>query len=99
MKICVFLLIAGLLDAVLTQLGIENGIIKEGNPIMTQVIESGWVYFYMIKIILPLILIGLFYLRPLKGRVKTLLTATGVLYFSVLAYHLVWILLYLNMSS
>ncbi|MDR7002456.1 DUF5658 family protein [Neobacillus niacini] len=99
MKICVFLLLAGLLDAVLTNLGIANGMIKEGNPIMKQVIEIGWVYFYMIKIIFPLILIGLFYLQPLKGRIRTLLTAAGVLYFSVLAYHLIWILHYLNIAS
>ncbi|WP_026573169.1 DUF5658 family protein [Bacillus sp. UNC438CL73TsuS30] len=99
MKICVFLLFAGLLDAVMTNIGIKYGIIKEGNPVMKHVIELGWVYFYMIKIILPLVLIGLFYLRPLKGRIRTLLTAAGILYFSVLAYHLVWILLYLNITG
>ncbi|MDQ6595991.1 hypothetical protein E2K98_17285 [Bacillus salipaludis] len=99
MKTCLFLLIAGLIDAVLTHIGIAFGIVEEGNPMMKLIIEKSWVFFYLVKIILPLVLIGLFYLRPLKGKIRTLLTAAGILYFSVLAYHLVWILLYLNTTS
>jgi hypothetical protein len=94
MRICLFLLFAGVLDAVLTNFGISSGMIEEGNPMMEFLIEQSWIYFYLIKICLPLSLIGLFYLRPLKGWLRKLLISTGVLYFSVLCYHMVWILLY-----
>lgn len=99
MKFCLFLLIAGLLDAVLTHFGIASGFVEEGNPMMKHVIEKSWSFFYIIKIFLPLLLLGLFYLRPLKGRIRTLLISTCVLYLSVLVYHMVWIVLYLNTSS
>jgi hypothetical protein len=99
MRLCLFLLLAGILDAILTQFGIMIGIIEEGNPVMEFAIEKGWTLFYLIKILLPLLLIGLFYLRPLKGRIRTLLVATCVLYLVVLCYHLVWILLFLNPAA
>ncbi|MED4228810.1 DUF5658 family protein [Neobacillus cucumis] len=98
MNPCIFLLAAGLLDAILTQVGISTGLIKEGNPMMSQVISKGWSYFYFIKIILPLMLLGLFYLKPFIGRVRKLLLTTCVLYSSVLIYHMVWIILYLKTS-
>ncbi|MBT2726677.1 DUF5658 family protein [Neobacillus sp. C211] len=99
MRLCFFLLVAGLLDAVLTHFGIVSGIVEEGNPMMKLVIEKSWSYFYIIKIFLPLLLLGLFYLRPLKGWIRTLLVSTCVLYLSVLVYHMVWIVLYLNTAS
>lgn len=98
MKFCWFLLVAGLLDAVLTQLGIAYGVIQEGNPLMEFAINKSWAFFYLIKISLPLILIGLFYHQPLRGRIRILLVSACVIYFSVLGYHLFWIMLYLNAS-
>jgi hypothetical protein len=99
MRLCLFLLFAGLLDAVLTHFGIASGYVEEGNPMMKLVIEKSWSYFYIIKIFLPLLLLGLFYLRPLKGWIKTLLVSTCVLYLSILVYHMVWIALYFNSAS
>ncbi|MFP5112287.1 DUF5658 family protein [Bacillaceae bacterium C204] len=99
MRLCVFLLIAGLLDAVLTHFGMASGIVDEGNPMMKLVIEKSWSFFYIIKILLPLLLLGLFYLRPFKGWIRTLLVSTCVLYFSVLVYHMVWMVLYFNSAS
>ncbi|MEH7109285.1 MULTISPECIES: DUF5658 family protein [Bacillaceae] len=98
MRLCIFLLIAGTLDALLTQLGIVSGVIEEGNPMMRMVMEHGWYYFYFIKIILPLVLLGLYYLRPLQGKIRMLLVSTCVLYFSVIVLHIVWIIFYLNPS-
>ncbi|MBO0960648.1 hypothetical protein J1P26_13160 [Neobacillus sp. MM2021_6] len=99
MRLCLFLLFAGVLDAVLTHFGMSSGFVDEGNPMMKLVIEQSWSYFYMIKIILPLMLLGLFYLRPFKRWVRTLIVSTCVLYFSVLVYHMVWIVLYINTST
>jgi len=99
MRLCLFLLFAGVLDAVLTHFGIASGFVKEGNPMMKLVIEQSWSYFYMIKIVLPLLLLGLFYLRPLEGWIRTLIVSTCVLYLSVLVYHMIWIILYINTST
>ncbi|CAH2717404.1 hypothetical protein BACCIP111895_04596 [Neobacillus rhizosphaerae] len=99
MRLCLFLVMAGVLDAILTHLGIASGVVEEGNPAMKLVIDQSWFYFYMIKICLPLMLLGLFFLRPLKGWSRALLISTCVLYFSVLVYHMVWIVLYFKTSS
>jgi hypothetical protein len=99
MRLCLFLLIAGILDAVLTHFGIASGFVVEGNPMMKYVIEKSWTYFYTIKIFLPIVLIGLFYFQPLQGWLRTLLISTCVLYLSVLIYHLAWILFYLNTAA
>lgn len=99
MRLCIFLLTAGLLDAVLTHFGITEGFVEEGNPLMKRVIEKGWSYFYLIKVFLPLVLLALFYLRPFTGKIRTLLISTCVLYLSVLAYHIVWITLYFYTST
>jgi hypothetical protein len=99
MKPCIFLFTAGLLDAILTHVGISLGFIEEGNPMMREVIGEGWSYFYLIKLFLPLALIILFYLKPFKGVIRMLLISTCVLYVSVLAYHMVWVCLYLNTST
>ncbi|MEH7417860.1 DUF5658 family protein [Neobacillus drentensis] len=98
MKPCIFLLAAGLIDAIFTHVGISTGFIKEGNPVMREVINKGWTYFYLIKIFLPLFLLGLFYFRPFKGMIRMLLISTCVLYLSVLVYHVVWVILYFNTS-
>ncbi|WP_052353682.1 DUF5658 family protein [Neobacillus jeddahensis] len=99
MKPCVFLLAAGLLDAILTHIGIVAGLIEEGNPLMRLVMEQSWFTFYLIKIFLPLILLGLYYFRPFKGIVRILLYSTCFLYLSILGYHMVWISLNLNPST
>jgi hypothetical protein len=99
MKFCLFLLAAGILDALSTQVGISLGAIKEGNPIMEFAINESWFYFYFIKILLPLTLISLFYLAPFKGKLRILLKTTCILYFSVLCFHLYWIVLYLNSTT
>ncbi|MGG3468351.1 DUF5658 family protein [Neobacillus pocheonensis] len=99
MKFCLFLLFAGILDAVLTHFGIVSGFVEEGNPVMEFFIEKSWSYFYLIKILLPIMLIGLVSFRPLRGGAKKLLISACVLYFSVLVYHITWILLYLNTSA
>jgi Domain of unknown function (DUF5658) len=99
MRLCLFLLFAGILDAILTHFGILSGIIEEANPLMQAVMDKGWTYFYFIKILLPFMLIGLYFLRPLEGRLRTLLISACVIYFSVLVYHMAWILLYFHTST
>lgn len=99
MRYCLFLLAAGLLDAIMTQVGMEKGAIQEGNPLMGLAIEKSWIFFYLIKIFLPAALTFLYYLKPLKGKIKFMLQTACGLYLSVLVVHIVWIYLYLNDSA
>lgn len=99
MRLCLFLLIAGIMDAVLTHFGIISGIIEEANPLMRAVMDKSWTYFYLIKILLPFMLIGLYFLRPLEGSLRTLLISASAIYFAVLVYHMAWILLYFRTSA
>jgi len=94
MKYCLFLLIAGLLDAVFTNFGMALGLVDEGNPVMNFVIKHGWFYFYLIKILLPLVLIGLFYLRPLTGMLRNLLISASFLYGMILLLHIGWMVFF-----
>ncbi|WP_042357015.1 DUF5658 family protein [Bacillus rubiinfantis] len=96
MRFCLFLLFAGVLDAVMTHAGIALGLVKEANPLMRFVIELNWSLFYGIKIILPLLLVILALLRPITGKIKLLLLTACVCYSSILVYHLGWILLFAN---
>jgi hypothetical protein len=96
MRAGLFLLIAGVLDAVLTQLGVSFGIIEEGNPAVKFVIEKSWLLFYLIKVSLPLLLIGIIFCQPLKSGVKALIRASCAVYLSVLAIHFSWIVFYLT---
>ncbi|MDP4106124.1 MAG: DUF5658 family protein [Bacillota bacterium] len=99
MRAGLFLLISGVLDAVLTHLGVTFGIIEEGNPAVNLVIEKSWLLFYLIKVSLPLLLIGIIICRPLKRWVKTLIRASCAVYLTVLAIHFSWIVFYLTSIS
>jgi hypothetical protein len=92
----IFLLIAGMLDAVLTHLGVSFGLIEEGNPVIKLAIEKSWFLFYLIKVSLPLILIGIILFRPLKGWIHGLMRVSCVVYVAVLGAHIVWIAFYLK---
>jgi len=94
MKLSIFLLIASMLDAVFTHLGIASGFIGEGNPVSKFLIQENWIYFYTVKILLPLILMGICYIYPLKGNSRLLLVSACILYSSVLVIHLAWIILF-----
>ncbi|WP_251554211.1 DUF5658 family protein [Neobacillus muris] len=94
MKLGLFLLFSGMVDAALTHYGIISGVIEEGNPIMKLVIEKDWSYFYVIKVLLPIVLIVLITIHPITALIKRLMVSASILYFSVLFYHLTWILLY-----
>ncbi len=96
MRTCYFLLAAGLLDGLLTHFGMAKGIIGEANPLAHFLIEKSWALFYLVKISLPLLLIGIMLFRPLQGWIRNLLNASSVVYGSVLVYHGVWIFQYIN---
>lgn len=96
MRAGLILLIAGILDAVFTQLGVTFGIVDEANPAVKVVMEKSWMLFYLLKISLPLLLIGIIIYRPLMGWVKGLIRVSCAVYLSVLAIHFSWIFFYLS---
>lgn len=99
MKLCLFLLVAGVVDALLTQFGIVNGMIQEGNPLIQYLLTKSWFLVYAVKLVLPLALLWLWVYRPFQSRiVHILLYSTSVLYLFVLFYHLLWILLFVKTS-
>lgn len=96
MRHCLFLLAAGFADAALTQLGIVSGFVDEGNPLMRLAIEKSWTFFYVIKIILPLILITISCIQPLTGMLRRLMISASFLYGTVLCLHLSWLISFLK---
>lgn len=91
MELCLFLLFAGLLDALFTHYGIAKGVIQEGNPLMRYLINKNWVLFYGMKIALPLILIVICNQHIRSRIVHHLLITAVVLYLAVLVYHFAWV--------
>lgn len=85
------LLALAVLDALFTDIGLRLTVIEEANPLMRWIYEQHVVYFYSIKIGLPLVLLLLF--QSLKPRriFALLLGPTVCLYLFVLGIHLYWI--------
>lgn len=72
MLIILFFLL-NLVDAVLTYFAISSGIGFESNPFVAIIIENGWVYFFIMKILLGLIVVYWSFKISLKYRTKALL--------------------------
>lgn len=90
----IFLLVANLLDAILTNIGIHYSFIAESNPLMKYVYEQSILLFYAIKIVLPLLLILLVTSKFVSKNEKVLnvlLTSAVIVYISILSLHGIWI--------
>ena len=87
--IVLVLLCAG--DAVLTDIGLTYDYISEQNPMMHYLyFEGGVVWFYIIKIGLPLLLFPLY--KRIRSKVFHMaITIVFLLYVSVFPLHLYWI--------
>ncbi|REE93046.1 hypothetical protein A8990_102132 [Paenibacillus taihuensis] len=85
-----FILIASLVDAFLTDIGIRSGMIIEANPFMSWLYHQSILAFFLFKVTLPLLL--LFLIRPkISKLLKGLIYITSGLYVFALAMHFVWI--------
>ncbi|MDR6549552.1 DUF5658 family protein [Paenibacillus qinlingensis] len=87
----IFLCIASLLDAGLTDIGLRMNLIGEANPIMAFLYEHSYVAFYGIKIILPL---SLFFLAAKAGKrllIQNLFRFSTIVYLGILLLHAFWI--------
>ncbi|OCT14156.1 hypothetical protein A8709_25260 [Paenibacillus pectinilyticus] len=87
----IFLCIASLLDAGLTDMGLRMQLIGEANPIMAFLYEHSYLAFYGIKIILPL---SLFFIATKVGKrvlINNLFRFSTVVYMGILLLHTYWI--------
>ncbi|MFK7697041.1 DUF5658 family protein [Paenibacillus sp. HJGM_3] len=86
-----FILIASILDASLTDIGLRLHLIGEANPIMSFLYDHMYVGFYALKIILPL---SLFFLMAKIGKgmlVHGLFRLSVLVYVGILGMHYYWI--------
>ncbi|WP_438448167.1 DUF5658 family protein [Gorillibacterium sp. sgz5001074] len=91
-KASLFLVIAGIVDASLTDLGLRLGLITEANPLMSQLYHSTVAGFYIVKILLPLILACILFLRRPSRSLISLVSAAAFIYVGILLMHTYWTL-------
>jgi hypothetical protein len=86
-----FVVIASILDAILTDVGLRHQLIVEANPIMRYLYENVYWSYYSVKILLP---ISLFFLIAKVGKqvlVSNLFRLAAVIYAGILIMHIYWI--------
>lgn len=92
-KMSIILLVLATLDALFTDFGIQTYHITESNPIMRSIYEVNVIGFYFIKIVLPVLLIGIVTKLESKPFILILMNVTLFLYVSVVILHLFWLTL------
>ena len=84
------LLLLSLADAIFTDFGLRHAVITELNPIMNSVYHTSISLFYVLKIILPVMLLIFIPCAFSNRLVKRTLTFALVIYFGVFIYHVGW---------
>lgn len=90
-KMGIILLILATLDAFFTDMGIQNQLITEANPLMRIIYEVNLLGFYFIKIALPVLLIGIVSRLESRPFIVILLHIAISLYVCVLLLHFSWL--------
>lgn len=85
------MLILATFDALFTDFGIQNQHITESNPIMRSIYEVNVTGFYVIKIALPVLLVGILAKLESKPFILILLNLAISLYVSVVMLHFFWL--------
>lgn len=93
LKMGTILLILATFDALFSDFGIQNHHITESNPIMRSIYEDSVIGFYIIKIALPVLLIGIVAKLESKPFILVLLNVAIFLYVIVLILHFFWLTL------
>ncbi|WNR42370.1 DUF5658 family protein [Paenibacillus roseipurpureus] len=90
-NLIIFLCLASLMDAGLTDMGIRLHVIGEANPVMRFLYEHSHLAFYGIKILIP---IPLFFLAAKVSKhlyIKHLFRFSTICYMGILVMHAFWI--------
>ena len=89
--ICILLLILSIADAIFTDYGLRNGYIDEFNKWVLFLYTNSLFVYYIIKIMLPFLLIILIPYVYKNKLIKIMFSTSLFLYTSVFIYHLGWI--------
>lgn len=85
------LLVLAIFDALMTDFGLKNQYIAESNPLMRGIYEINVTGFYLIKITLPVLLIGILAKLETKTFIWILLNSAILLYVCVVLLHFYWL--------
>lgn len=78
-------------DAAFTDIGLRFFLIEEMNPIVRHIYEWNIVSYYGVKLVLPLLLILIYYQLKNRKWINPFILATVAFYFLVNIYHLIWV--------
>lgn len=78
-------------DAAFTDIGLRFFLIEEMNPIVKRIYEWNIVSYYGVKLLLPLLLILIYYHLKNRKWMNPFILATMALYCLVNIYHLIWV--------
>jgi len=78
-------------DAVFTDIGLRLSLIEELNPLVKKLYEWNIVSYYGMKLLLPLLLILIYYRMKNRFWINPCILVTVLIYFLVNIYHLIWI--------
>jgi hypothetical protein len=91
----ILLLLLAVVDSFFTDFGIQKMYITEANPFMRFIYDTSILWFYVLKISLPCVLLYLLTKFEPKRYLKLLIGSTILLYSFVLFQHIYWISLIL----
>lgn len=77
-------------DAAFTDIGLRLQVIDELNPLVKSIYEWNVLAYYSMKLILPLLLIVIYYRTSRRMWINPCILLTALLYFIVNIYHLLW---------
>ncbi|MGE7602581.1 DUF5658 family protein [Peribacillus sp. NPDC097675] len=92
-KLLVWILGLCLFDAVVTDLGIQAGYIRELNPLMKEVYHWSRFSFYGCKLFLPLLLLWIYPRVEHRKMVNGGAVFCLVIYAAVTVYHVTWMMI------
>lgn len=78
-------------DAAFTDIGLRLFLIDELNPLVKRLYEWNIIGYYAMKMLLPLILILIYFRLKNRKWINPCILVTVTLYFIVNIYHLIWI--------
>lgn len=95
-KLLVWIFGLCLFDAVVTDLGIQAGYIRELNPLMKEVYQWSRIFFYGCKLFLPLLLMWIYPKLEHRKMVNGGALLCLATYAAVTVYHVAWMLIVLK---
>jgi hypothetical protein len=78
-------------DAAFTDIGLRLHLIEELNPLVKKLYEWNIAIYYAMKLLLPALLILIYYRMKNRMWINPCILVTVLLYFIVNLYHLIWI--------